>query len=530
MSEYLVVGSGPAGVSAASALLDCGRTVTLVDVGLGLESARQELVERVAQQTPDQWDRRDLAPFYEGANADAKGLSLKRLFGSDFPYRSASEKLGLEIPTGTLKPSFALGGLSNTWGAVVMPYNDTDLAGWPIREAELAPHYRSVCKFMPIIASVDDLSANHPIYHESPQPSLPGRQVSHILTHMSKRREALSRAGISFGHARVAMRSRDCQKCGLCLHGCPYDLIYNSRQTIELLKQNPRFTYLPSQVVRAVSNQDDQVLVRVEDFQTGQMRDLKAARCFLGAGVLGTARIVLESLKRFDRPVRMIDSQHNVLPLLMFRNPKGVREERSHSLCQMFLEVNDSSLSRHGIHLQLYGYSDMFNEAFSKLAGGLAAKVPGLRGQFLGRLLVALCYLHSDESGHLTLRLESDGEGRPGRMVAETVPSSSAAAIVKRLSWKLFRHSSSLGLMAAAPAVHITPPGRGFHTGGSFPMSETPGEFQVDTLGQLTALPRVHLVDASDFPTIPATTITYTVMANAHRIATLASQIDSHSK
>jgi hypothetical protein len=29
----------------------------------------------------------------------------------------------------------------------------------------------------------------------------------------------------------------------------------------------------------------------------------------------------------------------------------------------------------------------------------------------------------------------------------------------------------------------------------------------------------VHAVDATVFPTIPSTTITYSVMANAHRIA-----------
>jgi choline dehydrogenase-like flavoprotein len=31
-------------------------------------------------------------------------------------------------------------------------------------------------------------------------------------------------------------------------------------------------------------------------------------------------------------------------------------------------------------------------------------------------------------------------------------------------------------------------------------------------------LHRVHVVDASVLPSVPATTITYTIMANAHRI------------
>jgi choline dehydrogenase-like flavoprotein len=38
-------------------------------------------------------------------------------------------------------------------------------------------------------------------------------------------------------------------------------------------------------------------------------------------------------------------------------------------------------------------------------------------------------------------------------------------------------------------------------------------------LGRLAAWDNIHLVDASVFPSVPATTFTLTVMANAHRIA-----------
>jgi choline dehydrogenase-like flavoprotein len=65
----------------------------------------------------------------------------------------------------------------------------------------------------------------------------------------------------------------------------------------------------------------------------------------------------------------------------------------------------------------------------------------------------------------------------------------------------------------------VAPAGRGFHSGGSFPMREQPQELESDLLGRPYGLERVHLIDSSTFPTIPSTTITLTVMANAHRIA-----------
>ncbi len=41
---------------------------------------------------------------------------------------------------------------------------------------------------------------------------------------------------------------------------------------------------------------------------------------------------------------------------------------------------------------------------------------------------------------------------------------------------------------------------------------------QLDIFGLLHGFSRLHLVDASVFPTLPASTITLSVMANAHRI------------
>jgi choline dehydrogenase-like flavoprotein len=70
--------------------------------------------------------------------------------------------------------------------------------------------------------------------------------------------------------------------------------------------------------------------------------------------------------------------------------------------------------------------------------------------------------------------------------------------------------------------MQFAEPGRSYHSGGTFPMCQSPGRLETDALGQLPGLPGVHFVDASVLPSIPATTITLTVMANAHRIATQA--------
>ena len=135
---FLVVGSGPAGVSGAKALLRQGRRVTMIDVGLNLEPVRRALLDRIASREVEAWDPIEVAALKGHQPHDARGIQVKLAFGSDYPYRSATESLGLSIPDGTFKPSFARGGLSTVWGASAMPYNAHDLERWPITEQDLA--------------------------------------------------------------------------------------------------------------------------------------------------------------------------------------------------------------------------------------------------------------------------------------------------------------------------------------------------------------------------------------------------------
>ena len=72
-------------------------------------------------------------------------------------------------------------------------------------------------------------------------------------------------------------------------------------------------------------------------------------------------------------------------------------------------------------------------------------------------------------------------------------------------------------------------PGDGNHIGGTFPMSSHPGPQETDVYGRPYGFDRVHVVDASVLPSLSATTITYTAMANASRIAFSVAKWDEDS-
>src|SRR5205807_1923830 len=132
--------------------------------------------------------------------------------------------------------------------------------------------------------------------------------------------------------------------------------------------------------------------------------------------------------------------------------------------------------------------------------------LPGaLERGFLGRLLLIQGYLHSDQSAGLTIALRRSAGTGPatlevvGRGNPRTRP---ALAALQRRLWSLRR---SLRALPVTPSLRVSPPGRSFHSGGTFPMRAEPKDFESDSLGRPHGFQRLHLVDASVFPSLPAT-------------------------
>jgi choline dehydrogenase-like flavoprotein len=134
-----VIGSGPAGVACASALLDGGEKVTMLDAGLELERSRRHQRASLQSRPSTSWDKESLGFLREGVEVTREGIPVKLAYGSDFPYR---DPIGHPMSSegAYSKPSFARGGLSNVWGASVLPYRTEDMTDWPITAEDLAPH------------------------------------------------------------------------------------------------------------------------------------------------------------------------------------------------------------------------------------------------------------------------------------------------------------------------------------------------------------------------------------------------------
>lgn len=495
----------------------------MLDAGIKLEPARAHAVHQLRLSAPAGWDPQLVALLKENMSPNAKGLPQKLVYGSDFPYRDSEQHVPCSFDGVGLRPSLAQGGFSNVWGAALMPYLDSDLTDWPFKTARLAEHYSAVLKMTGMAAREDELAAIFPLHISEPGGLELSRQSRTLLQRMERNKTALHKNGIHYGAARVAIKTQrspeqpGCVYCGMCMYGCPYGYIYNSATTLQELQRHGRFIYQPDTVVTSFTESPDGVAIHARDRLTGKELDIAAERLYLATGVIPTTKLILESRRCYDHTVWIKDSQYFLIPLLLSKRTPNVRHEALQTLSQLFLEIFDSKISPFSTHLQLYSYSGVIADAIRQSLGRFGMNFNFLASQLEQRLVIVQGFLHSNHSSKIAATLKQTSSG-PARLELKAEINPATKPVIQKIVAKLMRNTWNLGAMPISPMLQIAEPGRSFHSGGTFPMRLQPGPFESDMLGRPCGWQRVHAVDASVLPSIPASAITLSVMANAHRI------------
>jgi len=186
-------------------------------------------------------------------------------------------------------------------------------------------------------------------------------------------------------------------------------------------------------------------------------------------------------------------------------------------LVQLFIEIIDSGDHEKTAHIQIYTFNDLYPTDMSNRFEPFAKLFTPVIKQLSRRLIVAQGFLHSDYSSAIEIRLIKEGTKTVLQM--EERNNTKTKAALGFIRNKLSKLSREAGLLPLTPLIRKGNVGSSFHCGSTFPMRDKPNGLESDTLGRPAGLQRVFIVDASVFPSIPATTITLSVMANAHRIA-----------
>ena len=522
MPTSLIIGSGPGAAGAALALAaDPAQRITVIDVGGTLEPELRSTLGRLAATPEASWLPADLERVSRQPVPVPRGvLPEKRAYGSDFPFRDAGQLAGIE-PLGPANPSVvsgAYGGFSTVWGAQIMPFSERTFDRWPITWAEMEPNYRTALNEMTLAGEEDDLAEVFPLIATARRLPPPADRTDRVLGRYRARRSLVQSHGFTLGRARLAFRSDECTRCGLCMTGCPHELIYSSSHTFDRLRARGRITYRPDMLAVHLAEIDGEPHAVVRDTKSGQLERIIADRIFVACGGIGTTRLVLGSLGTFDRAVYLQESVQFVMPAMSLRPVPDPRQRTNFTLNQFNLLYDDSG---DGIDLCLVHFYD-YNPAF------LASVPRALRrpnaepalAALLRRVSVGLGYVPGWASPRVKLvARRASGMDHLPALEIDREPSDGWPPMLRSLVGAMVRVAPALDLWPAVPMIAVSAAAKSYHFGASFPHDRARTATTTDRTGRLAAWDHIHLVDASVFPNVPATTFTLTIMANAHRIA-----------
>jgi choline dehydrogenase-like flavoprotein len=513
--DAIVVGSGPAGTFASYALR--GRNVLVLDVGYrapgtpDLEGNLYALRER----------KEDLfVPLigerFEGLrNVYQRPISLKL----KAPYTSYivrdGEKLAPIVSRNFESSlSFAQGGLANAWGAGVFRFNARDLAGFPVTEQELAPYYDELTAHLGVSGRNDDLSE----YFGTDPGLLPPIRLSamaaDILARYQRGRARFRKRGITLGLSRLAVLTRP--HAGRAAYRYdnqeffrPYDpAIYNPVYTLDALEARGEVRVARGYLVTAYREQADRVEVFAKNLATGAVERFEAKHLLLAAGTLCTTKIVLESHAAYAQKCPILDNPMSCIPIFRLDRVGEALDRQDSSLAQLNLVYDDPELPGL-LQGSLYGASgplrsDVIFQLPLAISANLAwskymSPAMALWMMFYPGVADGANYFRLRESGEMEINYEWCGYGRAEQ--------------------RLIRAFRSMGYLGARALCQYPPMGSSLHYAGTLPMKAEPGPFETDREGRLAGTRAVYVCDGACFTHLPAKNLTFTIMANAMRIA-----------
>lgn len=524
-----VIGSGLSGIFAARALASRGIHVTILDVGETLDPLHQAAVDRLHDLAPHDWPEADYDLIRENSTFRDGGLPKKVHFGSDYIY--AGNRSFAPIHTlveGRIAyPTFAKGGFSNIWGAAVLPPAECDMADWPISRGEMEPYFRSVARSLPLCGGEGTLADSFPSYRDHLGKLDAGPQGEALLADLQKIGTSLRERQMLYGRARLAVHTEPgtggvlaCIGCGHCFTGCVRGSIFSTLPMLAELRENG-VEYRDGICVERIEEINEKPTVYAVNTRNHARQTFSFDAVFIAAGPINTTRVLLRSGQLYDRPVLLKESQKFVLPMLRLRGAPTAIEQASVTLGSAFIEAKVASQPAHWLHMQTVPMNRMIVET-ARLTGALHPVGRRVWKPLLRRMMAAWCGMHSDYSSHVELRLRRNA-GQGDVMELDLKPSEQARAAGRQAAKDLFRIGLAFQTIFCYWMIKFANPGSGTHCGASFPMRRQPRQvLDTDVYGRPFGWSRVFAVDSSVLPSIPGTTLGFSVMANASRIGSEA--------
>ena len=523
--DCLVVGSGMTGAHAAQTLIEGGRSVLMLDGGVRPREGAAPVPERDflnLRETDPQQHRYFLGDAFEGVpwGEAAHSLTPPR----QHIVRGTERWLPLHSRDFQRMESLAYGGLGAGWGAGASVYTPHELEAMGLEPAQMLPSYRTVADRIGLAAAFDDAtpwcSAG---LGETQEPLRMDRSIRALHASYLRHRVPLRRRGIVMGKVPMAVLTADRGD----RRGTPYtDMefwadhgrsVYRPWMTVDALRRHGAFEYRDHLLVTSFREDAEGVTVEARSLEDGAIQTFHARQLVLGAGTLGTARIVLRSVNR-EAELPLLSNGYCIAPCLHPRMLGRVLEPNRTSLGQleMFFDPGRGGLDVRMV--SLYTYRSLLLFKLIKEAPLALADARALL-QALSSALVLATINHPDhvDAGKRVRRVREPESPTGDALSVDFAVTADEARDNADAERAILGALGRLGCYALK-RQHMKP-GATVHYAGTLPYEASGRPFTLAYDGRLAGTRRVRVVDGSGFRYLPANGLTLTLMANAHRIA-----------
>jgi hypothetical protein len=247
----------------------------------------------------------------------------------------------------------------------------------------------------------------------------------------------------------------------------------------------------------------------------------------LAAGALSSSNLVLRSaFKSRGEVVRLpglMDNRQVLAPFFNLVMLGKAYDPSSYQYHQLAVGIETDTPARY-VHGQVTTLkTGTGHPIFQNLPLDLASGIGVFKTLRSGLGVVNLNFSDTRREGnHLTLAADRrDAEGWPVLAIRYRPPEGEAAEIRTALS-RVGRFFAELGAPLVPGMTHVRPMGSSVHYSGTLPMSAERKPWTVSAECRSHDIDNLYVVDGAVMPFLPAKNLTFTLMANATRVAATA--------
>jgi len=422
--------------------------------------------------------------------------------------------------------SLALGGLGAGWGAVCFTFDPEELKRCGIWQPNFKSFYSEAAEIAGISASMeDDTSDALDVDPQSLQPPLDLDDNNGSILTSYRRLCREERGPFAMGRIPLAILSRDRTDgrranpyFDMDFYSDARRSIFRPRYLIERMRAQSTFQYAGRHLVKTVHNGSDFAEVRTRHVDTGEDHVWRARKLIVCASAINTGRIVLSSLGRSGTTTPILANPYHYV-VCVNRNTFGRSvADRRHSMAQLLGLYRPANDPQDLVTFQIYSYRSLLLFKLAK-EFPLPPQLGFLFARSIVNSLSIVAVWHSCKQStmrYAALGASGEHPALPSLEFTHAIEEDRQREIVAREK-NLRRFLRKLRLFPLKTVD--TGPAGGIHYAGTLPSESADFPVYTHSTGQVIAMPNIYVGDSSSWNYLPAKGLSFTLMANAIRVA-----------